>query len=329
MVLFENCTKIVKTLHRKKISMKVLSFFIISVFLLGIVSSSYAHKSQTIGNYEIEIGWQDEPPMVGQANAIMLMITSTSIGKQNIEHNTDNMESEHQKILEEHAQMIEEHKNMLSGGMDKDAVIETLQRHNKIMEEHEEIIKKHQTMKEHFTEEQWSKINEDHEKISEDHKAIMKQHEEIMEMYGISEDEISPHTHDMESEHQGGITGLESEIDAYVTLNGIETKLEFVEDTDQLGLYTAQYTPLRSGHPIVHIALTVHGEFFEIEMHPEKVEKHKKLTPLEQQIQGIPPNEVECAEDKLLLAKISDGSAICLSPQTAEKLVSRGWATHF
>lgn len=40
-----------------------------------------AHESVTVGDYEIEIGWVDEPAIVGQKNAIAINVSNTSSGE--------------------------------------------------------------------------------------------------------------------------------------------------------------------------------------------------------------------------------------------------------
>ena len=40
----------------------------------------FAHESVTVGDYELEIGWVEEPPIVGQQNAILVMVSDTSRG---------------------------------------------------------------------------------------------------------------------------------------------------------------------------------------------------------------------------------------------------------
>ena len=40
-----------------------------------------AHESVTVGDYELEIGWVDEPPIVGQKNAILVIVSNTSGGE--------------------------------------------------------------------------------------------------------------------------------------------------------------------------------------------------------------------------------------------------------
>ncbi len=40
-----------------------------------------AHETVTVGDYEIEIGWVNEPPIVGQQNAIVVNVSNTSSGE--------------------------------------------------------------------------------------------------------------------------------------------------------------------------------------------------------------------------------------------------------
>ena len=40
--------------------------------------TALAHVNITVGDYEFEIGWVDEPPIVGQQNAILVNVTDTS-----------------------------------------------------------------------------------------------------------------------------------------------------------------------------------------------------------------------------------------------------------
>ena len=40
-----------------------------------------AHESITVGDYEIEVGWVNEPPVAGQLNGIEIHISNTSTGK--------------------------------------------------------------------------------------------------------------------------------------------------------------------------------------------------------------------------------------------------------
>jgi hypothetical protein len=58
--------------------------FSITACLLALValvtsySIVFAHESVTVGDYTIEIGWVNEPPLVGQQNAIVVNVSTTS-----------------------------------------------------------------------------------------------------------------------------------------------------------------------------------------------------------------------------------------------------------
>jgi len=50
-------------------------FAIVGLIVLGFgFSLAYAHTTIEVGPYEIEVGWQDEPPVVGILNAITIDI---------------------------------------------------------------------------------------------------------------------------------------------------------------------------------------------------------------------------------------------------------------
>ena len=49
--------------------------FIALLFSIGIIVPSFAHTSIEVGQYEIEVGWEIEPPVVGIRNDIILKIT--------------------------------------------------------------------------------------------------------------------------------------------------------------------------------------------------------------------------------------------------------------
>jgi len=50
-----------------------------------------------------------------------------------------------------------------------------------------------------------------------------------------------------------------------------------------------------------------------------------KMSPRAQMAQGIPASEVTCKEGLDLILKSRDGSAACVKPSTALKLIERGW----
>jgi hypothetical protein len=51
---------------------------VLSLLLVSGFSSVYAHTTTTVENLEIEVGWQDEPPLVGFINAITFGINENT-----------------------------------------------------------------------------------------------------------------------------------------------------------------------------------------------------------------------------------------------------------
>ena len=54
---------------------------IVLIALLTNIQTVFAHKDVTVGNYELEIGWLSEPPIVGQQNAVVVNVSDTSSGE--------------------------------------------------------------------------------------------------------------------------------------------------------------------------------------------------------------------------------------------------------
>jgi hypothetical protein len=58
-------------------SFLIASALVVVAALFSFQSAS-AHTTVHIGNYDVEIGWVDEPPVVGQRNAIVINVSNTS-----------------------------------------------------------------------------------------------------------------------------------------------------------------------------------------------------------------------------------------------------------
>lgn len=56
------------------------SCLIVLMVIMLNVQPVFAHETITAGNYEIEVGWLTEPPIVGEKNAIALNVSDTSGG---------------------------------------------------------------------------------------------------------------------------------------------------------------------------------------------------------------------------------------------------------
>jgi len=69
----ESCTILVKIITRRHV-LQIVNyslFAIVGLIALGFsFSFVYAHTTVEVGPYEIEVGWQDEPPVVGILKAI-------------------------------------------------------------------------------------------------------------------------------------------------------------------------------------------------------------------------------------------------------------------
>ncbi|HXG73449.1 MAG TPA: hypothetical protein VNK44_01335 [Candidatus Nitrosotenuis sp.] len=65
---------------------KKLAILAALVLSVGLVGSAYAHKSEVVGNYKIEVGWKNEPPKVGKKNAIEITVTKATPSDKKSKH---------------------------------------------------------------------------------------------------------------------------------------------------------------------------------------------------------------------------------------------------
>jgi len=65
---------------KKEITMKIKKFasalIVASILALAIIGIASAHTTVHNGPYNVEIGWLDEPPIVGQMNAIVMNLST-------------------------------------------------------------------------------------------------------------------------------------------------------------------------------------------------------------------------------------------------------------
>ena len=59
----------------------IMACLLAMIALLTSHQTVLAHETITVGDYEIEIGWLNEPPLAGQQNAIAVNVSSTSSGE--------------------------------------------------------------------------------------------------------------------------------------------------------------------------------------------------------------------------------------------------------
>ena len=90
---------------------KAIVVFIVCVLAIGLVGNGYAHKAEVIGDYKVEVGWENEPPIVGQKNAIeIIVIVATEFDKES--HDSEEHEEkhmEHDESIEHEGMTHEEH----------------------------------------------------------------------------------------------------------------------------------------------------------------------------------------------------------------------------
>ena len=97
----------------------------------------------------------------------------------------------------------------------------------------------------------------------------------------------------------------------------MDPKFTIEVDSDELrefGQYKVSFVGKEIKSPIL---------YFDYKL-AEKVQPSPK-----KQMETVSPKDVICNEGFMLMMKISDGSAVCLTPQTANVLKERGWASKF
>ena len=92
---------------------KAIVVFIVCAIAIGLVGNGYAHKAEVIGDYKVEVGWENEPPIVGQKNAIeIIVVVATEFDKESHEseeHMEHEGEMEHDESIEHEGMTHEEH----------------------------------------------------------------------------------------------------------------------------------------------------------------------------------------------------------------------------
>ena len=94
MLTFDGSTRINIIIKYEMIPLKAkLALLVVTITLAaGLTNNAFAHKSQVVGDYNLEVGWRDEPVIVGVPNAITVAITPATEGdKANAETMNDTM----------------------------------------------------------------------------------------------------------------------------------------------------------------------------------------------------------------------------------------------
>ena len=63
---------------RFRVVQKKIIFFILILIVVGIIPQSFAHTAKIAGDFKIDVGWNKEPPIENEQNAIEIIITLAS-----------------------------------------------------------------------------------------------------------------------------------------------------------------------------------------------------------------------------------------------------------
>jgi LPXTG-motif cell wall-anchored protein len=55
-----------------------IAFLLAAIALFFSFQTAFAHTTVHVGNYDVEVGWVDEPPIVGQRNAVVVNVSNTT-----------------------------------------------------------------------------------------------------------------------------------------------------------------------------------------------------------------------------------------------------------
>ena len=80
---------------------KTVSILIVCILAIGLLGNVYAHKSEVVGDYKIDVGWKSEPPVVGITNAIEIIVT--------VANEFDKDSTDHDDSIEHEGMTHEEH----------------------------------------------------------------------------------------------------------------------------------------------------------------------------------------------------------------------------
>jgi hypothetical protein len=84
----------------------------VCAIVFSLVGSASAHKGEVIGDYKVEVGWENEPPIVGQKNSIEIIVTvATEHDKESVSTDEDHAAHDDEMKDEDHAAHDEEIKS--------------------------------------------------------------------------------------------------------------------------------------------------------------------------------------------------------------------------
>jgi len=291
---------------------KIIILFLITTIGIPVYGNAFAHTVDVVGDYTLEIGWDEEPPVVGMNNIVTLQVThATKFDKNNAEkmHNIMNMENYDEKII-----------TVLNHFDSKD--VDSLTALSQISE----IINK-QNLDNNAGNEIRNLIEDIHSGIITNDDAIYS----LIDMFGtgISHKMNSNHITENEEDTSGkGIDNLSDELSIEITTRG-KTTLLHLEKTKFSGVYEAKFMPSMTGYPVVHVTGNIFQTPADITFHPEEIVELSTIPPLKQMKHGIYPSDVQCKDTLELFMWIQTESAVCVSPENGQTLLEFGMVNYF
>ncbi len=302
-------------------SSKISVLFLFTVASLPILTgSAFAHTSDVAGDYKLEIGWHDEPPVVGMDNAITLQVThATDFDKQSAEKMHASMGMKHMENYDD--KVIAVLGNFDSNKINSSTALSQI---SKIISD--------QNPDDDTGIEIKNLLDDVNSGIITDEDALYS----LIDIFGtvsphkmdstMKEDTMSHEEHDLGDGE--GIDNLSNELNIEVMLGDKITSLN-LEETKFSGVYEAKFMPGMAGYPMVHVTGNIFQTPVDITFHPEAVEILSSISPLKQMEHGINPADVQCKDNLELFMRIQTESAICASPENGQKLMELGVVDYF
>ncbi|CDI05742.1 hypothetical protein [Candidatus Nitrosotenuis uzonensis] len=82
---------------------KLLLLFSVALISIGLLYGAYAHKSEVVDDYKIQVGWVKEPPIAGMKNAIEITVTKATASDKEMANSHDHVSHDKSQSHEDHS----------------------------------------------------------------------------------------------------------------------------------------------------------------------------------------------------------------------------------
>ena len=279
------------------------------VFVSGFVTNAYAHTSEIIFGYKVEVGWVEEPPLVGVKNAIEIFVTeATKLDLQLEKRSHDH--SEHKDEAHDHSEHKDEahdHSKHDHSENENETLENESEKINDEISENDSSLLQDTEKSVYEIIKQWEDDDMSQYKAIRDIQLALHENKTQINDYetlqiispiidnavtGVQDYYLGMHsiknvmdkrieelkntpTEEIipEVEEPVAISGLADKIEVNVKIQNTKTFLVLEEDTEFPGRYVGKFTPLETGIPFVNVFLGTYGDReIELTFHPEDVE---------------------------------------------------------